>query len=569
LFYLFERRILINTTRKKLKKDKLSKLGGKLKDLLDELFLNPDTYLEQEIFPEYIKKSRWFSGKNKQITGYSIAKKSVIKVFKHDVILTLNTFKYADGDSETYTLFCACCSGPEANEIQNKHPKSIIFKFKIGTFEGIIYDALYNRNFQLFLLDLITSEKIHAFGDLIITGRKENDFNFVRSYKRLSSKVFKIEQSNTSVIYNNRYFLKIYRKVHTDVNPEVNINRVLTKQGFINTPAFLGAITINDVEEDNQTSLAVLQRFVPNKSDAWTLHLKEIKKYFDKILAKKNKKKPLLPELPDSIINRGFFKSHIKIKDLIGKKCFERVKLLGKRTAEMHLALSRESSDKKFTSKNFTLHDQQSIYKSLKVVISETIKAIKERKKSSSFVEKRLLNNILKSKIKILKYLKNLKTEKIPCLKIRNHGDYHLGQVLFNGKDFFIIDFEGEPGKTVREREIKQTVIKDIAGLCRSFQYCIFYTLYKSELYEKEDIPILEKWGAVWYEYVHRFFVSEYAMRLGNSKLLPNSEKHFFLLFDAFIIDKLFYEINYELNNRPDWAIIPLKGLEYFVKTEI
>jgi maltose alpha-D-glucosyltransferase/alpha-amylase len=149
---------------------------------------------------------------------------------------------------------------------------------------------------------------------------------------------------------------------------------------------------------------------------------------------------------------------------------------------------------------------------------------------------------------------------RINAIKTRIHGDYHLGQVLFTGKDFIIIDFEGEPGFSFSERRLKKSPLKDVAGMMRSFHYAAFGKILLNENYREKDIEFLEQWAEQWQHYVSRFYLGAYLEKMGMGKSLsPEGE----ILIRTYLLEKAVYELGYELNGRPDWVNIPLRGIRY------
>lgn len=164
---------------------------------------------------------------------------------------------------------------------------------------------------------------------------------------------------------------------------------------------------------------------------------------------------------------------------------------------------------------------------------------------------------------KILECFSEIYQTKITSQKTRVHGDYHLGQVLFTGKDFVIIDFEGEPGFSFSERRLKKSPLKDVAGMMRSIHYAAFGKILLNENYRDRDLEFLESWAEQWQHYVSRFYLGAYMDRMGMGATLSVEND---LLIRTFLLEKAIYELGYELNGRPDWTIIPLRGIHYHMK---
>ena len=151
--------------------------------------------------------------------------------------------------------------------------------------------------------------------------------------------------------------------------------------------------------------------------------------------------------------------------------------------------------------------------------------------------------------------------EKFKALKIRIHGDYHLGQVLIAGSDFLIIDFEGEPAKSLSERRLKRGALRDVAGMIRSFHYAARMSLEEHLANRKEDAGRLELWAEVWARYVSAAFLKRYLLEIRPHGIIPAEPEAVQIMIEAYLMNKVLYEITYELNSRPDWVSIPLHGL--------
>jgi maltose alpha-D-glucosyltransferase/alpha-amylase len=168
----------------------------------------------------------------------------------------------------------------------------------------------------------------------------------------------------------------------------------------------------------------------------------------------------------------------------------------------------------------------------------------------------------------ILKTFRNIYKHKIDVVKIRIHGDYHLGQVLFTGKDFILTDFEGEPARSYSERRLKRSPLRDIAGMVRSFHYAAYGSLFLDNQIRKEDYRSLIPYVEQWYHYMSGFFVKAYLDTVKGSPFIPKNKEDMDILMNTFLLEKAIYELNYELNNRPDWVIIPLRGIKAIMHYE-
>ena len=172
------------------------------------------------------------------------------------------------------------------------------------------------------------------------------------------------------------------------------------------------------------------------------------------------------------------------------------------------------------------------------------------------------VRGVLGTRKTILNRLSRIIEKKIETVKIRTHGDYHLGQVLYTGKDFVIIDFEGEPARSMTERRLKQSALRDVAGMIRSFHYAAHGNLILRAAKLGADVEYLRHWADLWYFYVSGIFLHAYLKTVAGSPVVPTDVKECNTLFEIFLLEKAIYELGYELNNRPDWLMIPVRGVQ-------
>jgi maltose alpha-D-glucosyltransferase/alpha-amylase len=256
----------------------------------------------------------------------------------------------------------------------------------------------------------------------------------------------------------------------------------------------------------------------------------------------------------------------LEMKELIEATVADRIHLLGVRTGEMHRLLESGKSRPEFKPEPYSLHYQRSLYAGLQSLVRSTFENLtRSMKKLSPEVQKEA-QEVLRMKNEILSVFKRIYEKKIDVVKIRIHGDYHLGQVLFTGKDFVITDFEGEPARSLTERRLKRSPLRDVAGMVRSFHYAAYASLLLDNQIRKEDhvklIPFVEQW----YHYTSGLFMNAYLDTVQGSAFIPSDKTDLEVLMTTFLLEKSIYELNYELNNRPDWVLIPLRGIQSIIR---
>lgn len=526
--------------------------------------------LEKKILRGYLRGCRWFAGKARTIRQVNILESIPISKNADVTQLVLLEVGYTEGTMEVYSLAVSYIQGAKAKQITQEFPQAVIACLHIGDEEGILCDGIYDEKVRESLLAMIAQRKRikGKRGELIAFPGKE--FRSLLSDKALllTSQVLKAEQSNTSVLYEDKFFLKLCRRLEEGVNPDLEILRFLTeKTDFSQVPPFAGAIEYRR-QGSEPILIGLLQGFVPNQGDAWTSTLDAVREYFERILSRRREIRHL-PEIPTSLLGIEFSAIPPLVQELIGGVYFETARLLGKRTAELHLALSSVSGDADFAPEPFSTLYQRSVYQSMRSLARRVLQSLgKNLKRLREGVQKDA-SAILASEQEILARFQKILPEKISAMKIRIHGDYHLGQVLFTGKDFVIIDFEGEPARTLSERRLKRSPLRDVAGMIRSFHYAAYNALFLDASLRAKDKPLLEPWADLWYHYVSGIFLHSYLETCGDVPFIPHEKGELETLLQAFLLDKAIYELGYELNNRPDWIIIPVRGVQCILKSGV
>ncbi len=528
-----------------------------------------DTYTAKrrfvkEVLPKYLKSCRWYGSKSKKIVSVEIdVYPKMMTAQGLNYLLNIN-IRYTDGLPETYFLPVAFVTDSEdVLRIIKEEPQYVISHLKTESEEGIIVDAILLESFRRELFTNMRSNvqiEVDNGSLSFEPGKILTEFDLEK--EGIQSEVLKVEQSNTSVIYNDQFFFKIYRKLDTDINPDLELVRFLSEQtGFKNSPRYGGGIEYYDKNSKRFTILGLLQNKIPNQGEAWTSTLESLTRYYERVSASVSKsvKTPAL-----------IYKDQFYFKDLpgmhqslIGSVVSERIVKLAERTAEMHIALSSATKDKDFKPESFTEHYQRSIYSGHRKLVADKLDGLAKRRKTLPKHIQKEADKILDLRPQILECFSEIYQEKIKATKIRIHGDYHLGQVLFNGVDYYIIDFEGEPLHSIGERRLKKTPFKDVAGMIRSFHYAAFGQLVLNQNYREKDIEFLEEWALQWFHYARQIFLTAYYDKAGGNSFIPKDEKSRGMLLRNYTLEKAIYEVGYEMGSRPNWLRIPIRGVLY------
>ncbi len=515
----------------------------------------------KELLHEYVLKNRWFRGKSKKIKDVEILDTLPMRTGEQNSYILIIETVYIEGKNEQYVIPLSIGFGERLQDIKYHHPEAAIANVEIEGREGLLYDGAYNNDVRDVLLKQIVSRSKLKYKYGEVTGLPGKNLNKRLSKQELplSSKILSAEQSNTSILYDQRFFLKLYRSPEEGKNPELEIIKALTDYtGFKNFPTHAGSLEYRNQKAEN-ISIGLLVDFVPNEGNAWEFTRNHIENYFDRIRAEKDE---LMEGYSDKTGNILKTVDEEKENQLFDPFFMEMIELLGQRTAEMHMALASIKKDKDFVEEPFSLLYQKSLYQSFRTLIKRTINEMKTSIKKLDEDQKTLLDEIIKNENLLLSTIKRtLEQKRINTSKIRIHGDYHLGQVLFTGKDFVIIDFEGEPTRSLTARSLKYCPFKDVAGMLRSFHYAIYMGQleYKSKI--PEDSDFLDPWLEAWYQKIRDSYLNSYLRIAKGASFIPDKKEQLDNLLSVYIIEKAIYEADYELNNRPDWLHIPLNGL--------
>lgn len=520
--------------------------------------------LANGVLPDYLMRLRWFGGKARGLESVRIVDHATVPLDENSTYILLTEVSYREGLPDLYQLPVAFAKGPLAYRLNANCPQSVIAHVILNGEEGILYDALYGIDFQKAILKNMAGKHSlpQAGSELEFSGSRAVKVH-VRENPETKPRILTSEQSNTSLTYDGSFFLKIYRKVDRAINPDVELTKFLTqKAGFNNVPNYVGAITWKFKGES--MVLGMMQEMVTGASDAWGYMLDRLNDYNEALLSTASASGP--GELIGSLTAPAAYEELPEIQqEKLKAPVAELVSLLGTRTAEMHKALASERQDPAFKPEAYSLHYQRSIFASLQSTVRVAFQSLRRNLEKLPEAVRKEAEEVLGMKEDILGILKRIYSHKIDVTKIRIHGDYHLGQTLYAGNDFFILDFEGEPARSYSERRLKYSPLRDVAGMIRSFHYAAYGSLLLDNQIRPEDVDKLMPHIEQWYHYMSGFFMRAYLEHAQGASFVPKERGDLAILLQTFVMQKAIYELTYELNNRPGWVLVPLRGIKSIV----
>lgn len=532
------------------------------KDLLDRKVLEQ---LENKILPNYLMRLRWFGGKARGLETITITDNANIPLADNSAYILLMEVSYREGLPDLYQLPVAFAKDGAAESLKTNTPQAVIANLTVNGEEGILYDAIYGSELQQAIFtNMAQGNSIaQSKGKLVFSGNSTLTAH-VAENPVTNPRMLSAEQSNTSLSFDNQFYLKIYRKVDRAINPDKELTKFLSEEaGLKNIPNYIGSVEWNF--GNDSMVLGMMQEMVKSNSDGWEYMLDRLDDFNDNLLTTHDKEIVLQESLGTLTEPLAYEDVPAATKEKLEASVAELVKLLGERTGEMHLALSSEQNNPAFKPEEYSLHYQRSLFSSLQSLVRVAFQSLSRNLKKLPNNVRQEAEEVLGMKEEILTIFKKIYSHKIDVTKIRIHGDYHLGQVLFTGGDFMILDFEGEPARSYSERRLKYSPLRDVAGMIRSFHYAAYGSLFLDNQIRPEDIEKLLPHVEQWYHYMSGFFMKSYLETVGEASFVPKATEDLEIMLQTFLMQKAVYELNYELNNRPDWVLVPLRGIKSIV----
>jgi maltose alpha-D-glucosyltransferase / alpha-amylase len=533
----------------------------------EDLFLTAVKGSLPSALPEFLVKQRWFGGKARTISSVEVSDILPFHSGSLRSYFILAHVEYTSGPVETYDIPLVPTPAGTAQldyssllRIQpESFPEAIVLK-----------DALTDENFLAHLLDAIaTGVSLRgARGIARAVSTPELQSLWQPSQGLLTPSVMNAEQSNSSVVYEKRLVIKIFRRLEEGLNPDLEIGSFLTgRTSFRNVPPLAGYLEYLSKGE-TRTALGMLQGYVANQGDAWQFTLKALAEYYDRAPQLGS----LLREVPHAqLIELCAQTIPDEARQRIGPY-LDSAALLGRRTAELHLALASAPEDPDFAPQTFSKADLRAFANSALQLLTSNFDLLRRLRNGMPEHSRQDADSVLSLEKVARHRFQLLSGVKISALVTRIHGDYHLGQVLFTGSDFVIIDFEGEPARPLEERRKKRSPLQDVAGMLRSFHYAAYAPLLhqpNSEGSTQKQLEVLGHCAQYWQKWVSAAFLKAYLDVSGNSNFIPQDRNELALLLDLYLLDKAVYELGYELNNRPSWVRIPLDGISQLLQSAI
>lgn len=499
--------------------------------------------LTATVLPAFLATRRWFAAKNQRIENITI-KQHVLWKGKEEWLLARVQVDLAAGGIQTYSLPLALAWEKDGEEQLRPVWPDTLARVRMRARVGLLYDAFADETFCHTLVDAMgRNARIPVDGGVL-------KFSSTAAFASLAGddpahlpvRRIAVESSNTTLLFGDRLFLKGYRRLQWGVNPELEIGRFLTDVSpFDHVVPLAGALEYEEATGITAT-LALLQGFVANQGDAWNYTLDTLRRFLENCA--------LRPEEDPQVLITPVHPAY-----------FARMQTLGQRTAELHRALARVPGDPAFDPEPISPEDLRTWNQQVCADAVQTLELLAQQRVHLPKALQTRTEQLLAARDEVLARIQTLQPAVVEALKTRYHGDYHLGQVLVVKNDFILVDFEGEPGRTLDERRQKHSPLRDVAGMLRSFNYAAYTALYQATNEQSASVARLEPFARNWENQTREAFLAGYVEAIEGCPVYPQDSLAAQTLLELFVWEKAFYELRYELSNRPDWVHVPLGGL--------
>ncbi|MEO8584485.1 MAG: alpha-glucosidase C-terminal domain-containing protein, partial [Flavitalea sp.] len=539
----------------------------KLKHWSDLTETNIVDQLGNNIIPSYLRKLKWFQEKNSPVFNINFSNS-----VSFDISSTGFTFLLFDvidetGVGDTFLLPATFIENTTASKYTENNPQAVVCRMKIGATEGILYDAYYLPELQSELIyRMAGNESISGKNQEIKFSANENLKNYVAAHTDIRARVLPVDDTNTSIGYDNKFFLKLYRHVDRTMNPDVEITHFLTEHvNLEQVPSFVGTIEWKSANEI--IVLGMMQIMVEYHGNGRSYMLERLNNYYERITARQTHPAFELKGTLTDPLSFSMFPDDLK--EFIGGTVAEGIQLIGIRTGDMHKALASGVDIKDFAPEEFSLHYQRSLFAGLQSLVRAAFQDTRKNIDRLSPDVRAQAEEVLTLKDILLRKLKTVYAKKMDIVKIRIHGNYDLKQILFTGKDIAILDFHGEPTRSYSDRRLKRSALLDIASMIRSIHYTTHEGLVLHKNITREEKDRMLPFAQMWTHYVTGIFMDAYLRTVKGSNFIPENKDDLKVLLETFLLEKAIQGFRYEVNNRPDWVIVPLQIIKSLLRQSI
>jgi maltose alpha-D-glucosyltransferase/alpha-amylase len=537
-----------------------------------EIFGDRTKFELKGILPDYLKVQPWFRGKSRAVKLFTLKEDIPIKLpAGADARLAFLQVDYVDGDSELYCLPLAFTVGPEADRLRQHAPERIIAALSLTdpAQTGILHDAFGSPDFCAALLEMLWQRRLK-------TPQGEIEILRLAEFRRIMGEASppkpsgaRYEQSNSSVIFEDKLMLKLFRRLEPGPNPELEMGRFLNSHSFPHCQTLVAGIDYAARGGDRFT-LAVAHAFIPSSITAWDFTLDALGRYYDRVITwVAQGQSATIPQTePVQLLQPDF---PAPVAETIGT-FLESARLLGVRTAELHRVLASDRVNSAFSPEPSTPHHRRAVFQSMRNLAVQNLRLLRQQTHTVAPETLPLAQRVAELEPAIIQTYHELSDQRLPAQRLRLHGDCRLGQVLWTGKDFVFIDFEGDSSLHISERRLKHSPVRDVAAMIRSFHYAASVGL--DQHVQRGSIPPenmlrFQSWLRYWNLWVSVAFLKAYFQAIASAAILPDNEEAVRVMLRAYLLDRAINELGRQLKEGGSELVIPLTGILFLLREPV
>ena len=502
----------------------------------------------EALLPAYLKSQPWFFSKAKTIKLVTVREFFGVPLPGGNAALVFLQVEYVDANPELYSLPLTFATGDAGARLRENGIAELTRPD--GSHPGVVVDAFAVPAFASALLELIRKrERLRNVQGEIEATRLTPLRQLLTGDALPDPVVHDTADGNVTAFFGDKLVLKFFRRIAADINPELEVGQYLTEMHFPHSPPLLGALEYHG-DDHSRMTLAVAKAFVPQAKNGWEFTLDAIGRYYERVVA-------------DTAQGHAPPVETAEVAEHVGTY-LEFARLLGVRTAELHLALSAGGPGSEFSVQPMTSQYLRGLYQSMRSLVPQNLRLLRQQMQTLPPDLVPVAQRVVELEPVILQLYRKLVGQRFQAGRIRIHGDCHLGQVMWTGRDFMFLDFEGDATLPISERRIKRSPLRDAARILRSFHhaaYAGFYQQAERGVISSENLPKFEPWVRHWNRAVSRAYLQAYCEKLRPSGILPGTEDKLQMILVAYLLNQAVDELGDELRLHSDNVRAPLQAI--------
>jgi maltose alpha-D-glucosyltransferase/alpha-amylase len=538
-----------------------------------EILAEKNKFGMKEILPDYLRAQTWFKGKSRSVKFLTIKEDIPVNLAGGaDARLAFLQVDYVDGDSEMYSLPLAFACGAEADGLRQHSPERIIAELNLASpaQSGILYDAFSSPDFCAALLEMLwRPRRVKASQGEIEAVRLPELRRIIGESSPPKPSKARNEQSNSSVIFEDKLMLKLFRRLEPGLNPELEVGRFLNSHSFPHCQTVVGGLEYVG-NADSRFTLAVVHAFIPSATTAWDFTLDALSRYYDRVITWVAQGQSAAVPLSEPVqLLQPDFPS--EVTETIGTY-LESARLLGVRTAELHRVLASDAVNIAFAPEPSTPHHRRAVFQSMRNLAVQSLRLLRQQMSALPPETLALARRVSELEPAIIQSCRAVCDQGLSAKRLRLHGDCRLGQVLWTGKDFVFIDFEGDSSVPISERRLKHSPMRDVATMLRSFHYAASVGL--DQHVERGSIPPenmirFQSWLRYWNLWVSVAYLKAYFQAIAGAGILPDDEEAVRVMLRGYLLDRTMNELGHQLRDGGAKLEIPLSGILFLLREQV